>query len=46
MKFQRKTLFIFIFYLGTVSRETGDFFVAFLRFFWHQKTKLADGFMS
>ena len=46
MKFQRKTLLIFIFYLGTVSRETGEKIEAFLRYFWHQKIKLADGFMS
>ena len=46
MKFQRKTLFIFIFYLGTVSRKTGEKIDAFLRYFWHQKIKLADGFMS
>ena len=46
MKFQRKTLFIFIFYLGTVSRETGEKIEAFLRYFWHQKIKLADGLMG
>ena len=46
MKFQRGTLLIFIFYWGTVSRETGEKIEAFLRFFWHQKIKLADGFMS
>ena len=44
MKFQRKTL-IFIFYLGTVSRDTGEKIEALLRYFWHQKMKLADGFM-
>ena len=46
MKFQRGTLLIFIFYWGTVSRGTGEKIEAFLRFFWHQKIKLADGFMS
>ena len=37
MKFQRKTLLIFIFYLSTVARETGEKIEAFLRYFWHQK---------
>ena len=43
MKFQRKTFFFS--YLGTVSRETDEKIAAFLRYFWHQKIKLADGFM-
>ena len=37
MKFQHKTVLIFIFYLGTVSRKTGEKIDAFLRYFWHQK---------
>ena len=35
---------IFIFYCGTVSRETGKNVGIFL-IFWHQKMKLADGFI-
>ena len=46
MKFQRKTLFIFIFYLGTVSRKTGEKIAACFTIFLAQKWKLSDGFMS
>ena len=46
MKLQRRTLLIFIFYWGTVSRGSGEKIEAFLRFFWLQKIKLADGSMS
>ena len=45
-KFQRNTFLISIFYLVTVSGETGEKKEDFLPFFWHQKTKLAYGLLS
>ena len=43
--FQRETSFIFYFYFGSVSRETDAKLLVFFWIFWHQKMKLADGFM-
>ena len=45
MRFQRETSFIFYFYFGSVSRETDAQMSVFFWIFWHQKIKLADGFM-
>ena len=45
MRFQTETSFIFYFYCGTVSRETGEKIAVFYDIF-ESKIKLSDGFMS
>ena len=45
MRFQKKTIFIFIFYCATVSRENFMKLAAFFLIILASKMKLADGFI-
>ena len=46
LSFSCKPPFIFIFYCGTVSRETGEKIAACSTIFVGSKMKLSDGFMN